>query len=181
MLIKLAAPCLILLAAMTGPTIAAEPGQAEAPRGAIRLVGFPEAIQAPGEQMVAVLHAEGAQIYECKAAADGKLSWSFREPIATLMENGKTVGRHFAGPNWELQDGSAVSAKVVATAPSLTEGAIPYLKLEVTERRGNGVLSTATTVQRVGTIGGKLDGNCDRAGDLRSVPYSADYIFLKKG
>ncbi|MCK1652511.1 DUF3455 domain-containing protein [Bradyrhizobium sp. 149] len=181
MSIKLAVPCLLLLAAMAAPAMSAETGQPEAPSGAIMLVRLPEAIQAPGEQRIAVLSAEGAQIYECKADADGKLVWSFREPIATLIENGKTVGRHYAGPNWELQDGSAVTAKVTATAPSLTEGAIAYLKLEVTERRGNGALSAATTVQRFGTIGGKLDGACERAGAFKSVPYSATYVFLKKG
>jgi hypothetical protein len=53
--------------------------------------------------------------------------------------------------------------------------------MEVTERRGNGALSAATTVQRVGTFGGKLDGACERAGAFKSVPYSATYIFLKKG
>ena len=47
------------------------------------------------------LHAEGAQVYECKAGSDGKLAWAFREPIATLLLDGKTVGRHYAGPNWE--------------------------------------------------------------------------------
>lgn len=181
MSIKLAVPCLLLLAAIAGPATASEPGQAEAPRGAIRLVGFPEAIQAPGEHLVTALHAEGAQIYECKAAADGKLTWSFREPIATLLENGKTIGRHYAGPNWEAQDGSAVTGKVTGTAPGETESDIPWLKLEVASRRGNGLLSEVTTVQRVLTHGGKLDGACGKAGEFKSAPYSADYIFLKKG
>ena len=30
-------------------------------------------------------------------------------------------------------------------------------------------------------MGGKLDGACDKAGSYRSVPYSADYVFLRKG
>ena len=77
----------------------------------------PPAIAAPGETVVATLHAEGAQVYECKAGADGKLAWAFREPIATLLLDGKTVGRHYAGPNWEHVDGSAVVGKVVANAP----------------------------------------------------------------
>ena len=58
----------------------------------------PDAIAAPGETVVATLHAEGAQVYECKADAGGKLAWQFREPIATLLLDGKTVGRHYAGP-----------------------------------------------------------------------------------
>src|SRR5262245_66491016 len=59
---------------------------------------LPDAIQAPGETAVVTLHAEGAQVYECKASSDGKLAWAFREPIATLFEDGKTVGRPYAGP-----------------------------------------------------------------------------------
>ena len=65
------------------------------PAGATKL---PDAIVAPGETLVAMFHAEGAQVYECKASADGKLAWQFREPIATLFLDGKTVGRHYAGP-----------------------------------------------------------------------------------
>ena len=68
----------------------------------------PDAIAAKGETAVATWHAEGAQIYECKAGADGKLAWAFREPIASLFADGKTIGRHYAGPNWEHMDGSAV-------------------------------------------------------------------------
>ena len=70
----------------------------------------PGAIAAPGEKVVATYHAEGAQVYECKAGNDGKLAWTFREPIATLLLDGKTVGRHYAGPNWENADGSTVTA-----------------------------------------------------------------------
>jgi len=47
---------------------------------------------------VATFHDQGAQIYECKADASGKFAWEFREPIATLLADGKTVGRHYAGP-----------------------------------------------------------------------------------
>jgi hypothetical protein len=141
----------------------------------------PDAIAAPGETVVLTLHAEGAQVYECKAGADGKLSWVFREPIATLLQGGKTVGRHYAGPNWEHSDGSAVAGKAVGTAPGATPQDIPWLKLEVTSHRGSGILSSVTTVQRINTQGGKLDGGCDGAGKFQSAPYSADYVFLRKG
>jgi hypothetical protein len=142
---------------------------------------LPDAILAPGETIVLTLHAEGAQIYECKAGTDGKLAWAFREPIASLMENGKTVGRHYAGPNWEHADGSAVTGKAAGNAPGATANDIPWLKLEVTARRGTGILANVSTVQRINTEGGKLDGACDKAGSFRSVPYDADYVFLRKG
>ena len=127
------------------------------------------------------LHAEGAQVYDCKADAGGKLGWAFREPIATLMADGKTVGRHYAGPNWEYSDGSAVVGKAAGNAPGATANDIPWLKLSVVSQRGTGVLSGITTVQRINTQGGKLDGACDKAGATRSAPYSADYVFLRKG
>ena len=166
MSIKLAVPCLMLLPAMAGQATA-EP--------------LPDAIAAPGETVVLSVHAEGAQVYECKAGTDGKLAWAFREPIATLLSDGKTVGRHYAGPNWEHIDGSAVAAKAAGNAPGATGADIPWLKLEATAHRGSGVLSPVTTVQRINTHGGKLEGPCEAAGSFRSAPYSADYVFLRKG
>jgi hypothetical protein len=141
----------------------------------------PAAVAAPGETVLATLHAEGAQVYECKAGNDGKLAWGFREPIATLVLDGKTVGRHYAGPSWEHADGSAVVGKAVGNAPGKSAGDIPWLKLEVTAHRGNGVLSGVTTVQRINTAGGVHAGACDKAGALHSAPYAADYVFLRKG
>jgi hypothetical protein len=142
---------------------------------------LPDAIAAPGEAVILTLHAEGAQVYDCKPGADGKPAWAFREPIATLMADGKTVGRHYAGPNWEYSDGSAVVGKAAGNTPGATPNDIPWLKLAVVSQRGNGVLSGITTVQRINTQGGKLDGACDKPGATRSAPYSADYVFLRKG
>jgi hypothetical protein len=140
----------------------------------------PNSIAAPGETVVLKVHAEGAQVYECKASPDGKLVWQFREPIATLIIDGKTVGRHYAGPSWELADGSAIVGKVVGDAPGADANDIPWLKLNVAAERGNGTLTGVTTVQRINTQGGKLNGLCDEAGKLRAAPYAADYIFLRK-
>ena len=141
---------------------------------------LPDAIAAPGETTVLTLHAEGAQVYECKAGSDGKLAWAFREPIATLLLDGKTVGRHYTGPNWEHIDSSAVVGKAVGNAPGATPNDIPWLKLTVTSGRGTGILSGVTTVQRINTVGGKLEGACDKPSSYRNAPYSADYVFLRK-
>ena len=141
---------------------------------------LPAAVAAPGETVVLTAHAEGAQVYECKAGADGKLAFAFREPIATLIVDGKTVGRHYAGPNWEHSDGSAVTAKAAGNAPGATSDDIPWLKLEATANRGSGALSNVTTVQRINTKGGKLEGPCEKAGTFKSAPYAADYVFLRK-
>jgi hypothetical protein len=141
---------------------------------------LPDAIAALDAAPLVTLHAEGAQIYECKTGSDGKLTWTFREPIASLMLDGRTVGRHYAGPTWEHVDGSSVQAKVVGNAPGATANDIAWLKLEVVERRGTGALTGADIIQRINTAGGVLHGSCERAGSLRSVAYSADYVFRRK-
>jgi len=140
---------------------------------------IPDAIAAQGEVLVATIHAEGSQVYECKANASGALVWQFREPVATLIENGKTVGRHYAGPHWELADGSLVAAKVATRANGATTADIPLLKLEAT-KRNSGRFADITTIQRLNTKGGVAEGPCPTAGVFLSVPYSADYTFLRK-
>lgn len=139
----------------------------------------PEAIAAKGETILFEVHAAGAQIYECKADSDGRLTWRFREPIAALFRDGKTVGRHYAGPAWEVE-GSAITGKAAGKAPGATAKDIPWLKLDVVERRGDGPLQAATTVQRINTAGGNFEGACEKSGDLHAEPYEADYVFLQK-
>ena len=140
----------------------------------------PDAIMVAGETLVATIHAQGAQVYECKADASGALAWQFREPIATLLSNGKTLGRHYAGPTWELADGSAVAGKVAASAPGASQSDIPLLKLAVVSQTGSGMLAGINSIQRLNTKGGVAKGPCDSAGAFLSVPYSADYAFYKK-
>ena len=140
----------VLLPLLSAPAFAADP--------------LPDALAAPGTVPVLTAHAEGEQLYDCKAGADGKI-----------------VGKHYAGPSWELNDGSAVVGKAVANVPGKTANDIAWLKLEVTTHRGSGVLADVTTVQRINTVGGQITGPCERAGDGRAMPYTADYIFLRKG
>ena len=148
--------------------------------GLARAEDLPEAIRAPGETVLFEVHAEGAQIYECKVDAAGGLAWVFREPIATLFRDGKTVGRHFAGPQWEFSDGGSVSGKVEAKSPGDGPADIPWLKLTAASQSGQGALAGVATIQRIHTRGGGLAGSCETAGAFRSVPYSADYVFWKK-
>jgi Protein of unknown function (DUF3455) len=140
----------------------------------------PDSIAAKGETPVLTVHAEGAQVYECKADAGGKLTWQFREPVATLMADGKTVGRHYAGPTWEHVDGSRVQGKPAGRAPGATGADIPWLKLDAVEPHGPGVLAGIATIQRINTKGGQFEGPCDAAGSTRAAPYAADYVFLRK-
>ncbi len=162
---------LVMLTAGLGVSVA----MAQAPQ-------IPDAVAVPGAKTIATFQGVGAQVYECKAGSDGKLAWSFREPIATLIENGKTAGRHYAGPTWEDVDGSKVVAKASGHAPGATADDIPWLKLDVVKHMGRrGILSKVTTIQRLDTQGGVLTGSCDKAGDFKSVPYTATYVVLRKG
>jgi Protein of unknown function (DUF3455) len=143
-------------------------------------MAIPDAVAAKGETVVLTLHAEGAQIYDCRAGADGKSVWQFREPIATLIQDGKTVGRHYVGPTWEHLDGSRIMGKLIARANGATQKDIPWLKLEAMEPRGAGALAGITAIQRINTKGGQIEGACEKAGALFAAPYAADYVFLKK-
>jgi hypothetical protein len=147
---------------------------------AVASAEIPDPIAVPGEMPVATIHAEGAQVYECKAVAAGGLEWQFREPIATLLVDGKTVGRHFAGPTWELTDGSKVLGKAAGRAPGATATDIPLLKLDAVPQRDSGLLAGATTIQRLNTRGGVAQGPCAVAGEMLSVAYSADYAFHRR-
>jgi len=141
------------------------------------LAELPAVPAAAGETRT--FHAEGAQIYQCKPDPDGKLGWQVREPIATLLLDGKTVGRHYAGPRWEHVDGSAVQAKVVGMGPGATANDIPWLELNVTLHLGVGVFSGVTSLRRINTEGGMAQGRCETADMFLSVPYHADYVFLR--
>ena len=129
--------------------------------------------------IVKTVHAVGAQIYECRTDGHAGLAWSFREPIATLVTGGQTIGRHFAGPSWEMVDGSLVVGKVVATAPGTTAADIPWLRLDMSQHHGGGILDGVTTVQRLATLGGQKSGPCPTVGGLVAEPYEATYVFSR--
>jgi Protein of unknown function (DUF3455) len=143
------------------------------------LAQIPDEIAAKDEQVLFQVHAIGVQVYECKADDVGKTTWQFREPIAALWRDDKNVGKHYAGPTWEI-GGSAIVGKVVAHSPGETSKDIPWLKLDVADRRGDGPLREAATIQRLNTKGGNYAGPCDSPGALHGELYSADYVFLKK-
>jgi Protein of unknown function (DUF3455) len=150
----------------------------------------PAPIAVRGEQPVVVLHAEGAEIYECEADEHKRLAWRSREPIATLSLDGDTVGRHYAGLRWghvdgsrlrwEHVDGSVVQAKIVASAAGAYPNDIPWLRMDVVSQTGSGAFYGVSAVQRINTRGGMAAGACGPAGSFLSVPYSADYVFWRE-
>jgi hypothetical protein len=140
---------------------------------------LPAAIDVPNVAAVATYHAEGVQIYECGLDA-GRKMWRLREPVASLIDEGVTVGHHSEGATWEHKDGSLVRAKVAGSAPGATPDDLPWLRLDVVVQLNDGALYGVTSVQRINTHGGVAAGSCDKVGTYRSVPYSADYVFLRK-
>jgi Protein of unknown function (DUF3455) len=142
---------------------------------------LPDAIVMTGETLVTTAYAVGTQVYQCEFDTAGNLIWQFREPIAALFMSGKTIGRHYAGPTWELIDGSVVSGKVISSTPPASPTDIPILNLEVTSRRGQGQLSIVSTIQRLNTRGGVATGGCNAHHALLGVAYTADYAFYRKG
>jgi hypothetical protein len=150
----------------------------------------PSPIAVRGQAPAVVLHAEGAQIYECEADEHKRLAWHLREPIATLSLDGDTVGRHYVGLRWghvdesklrwEHVDGSAVQARIVASAAGAYSTDIPWLRMDVVSQTGDGALYGVSAVQRINTRGGMALGACGPAGSFLSVPYSADYVFWRE-
>jgi hypothetical protein len=141
----------------------------------------PQQLQPPAnEQLLLQVHAKGDQVYTCKADVE-HYAWILKAPDAQLFDkDGKPFGRHFAGPSWEASDGSRVSGQAVANAPSPDANSIPWLLVKIVSNDGNGVLSRATSIQRLNTKGGKAPSSgCDEshAGQELRVPYSADYLF----
>jgi Protein of unknown function (DUF3455) len=141
----------------------------------------PEQLRPPAnEQLLLRVHAKGDQVYVCKGDAE-QFAWTLKAPDAQLFDqDGKLFGKHFAGPSWEAADGSRVSGKAIANAPSPDADSIPWLLVNIVSHEGSGALSRATTIQRINTKGGKAPSSgCDssHSGQEVRVPYSADYFF----
>jgi len=141
----------------------------------------PQQIQPPAnEQLLLQVHAKGDQVYTCKGDA-AQAAWTLKAPDAQLFDkDGKPFGKHFAGPSWEASDGSRVTGKAVANVPSPDADSIQWLLVNIVGHEGSGVLSRATSIQRINTKGGKAPASgCDaaHAGQEVRAAYSADYLF----
>jgi Protein of unknown function (DUF3455) len=129
------------------------------------------------------LYGQGVQRYVCKEKdkTPGAFEWTLKEPQAKLFDGqDHEVGSHFAGPTWQLADGSkAVKKKVLATFPALQSDGVPWLLVEI-ESSGQGKLAGARYVQRIDTVGGAAPlAGCDaaHAGTTQDVEYRATYVF----
>jgi len=136
-----------------------------------------------GQPLLLETVAQGVQIYLCQPTADNPsvYAWTLRAPEADLLNRrGERIGRHFAGPTWEGNDGSQVVGEVRENANSPDPQAIPWLLLQARSNQGTGIFSTVTYVQRLDTAGGRAPAaGCDqaRAGQEQRVDYTATYAF----
>ena len=139
-------------------------------------VAVPEALAVPPDtQLILSTHAEGAQVYACDAAK----GWTLKGPDAVLFdEKGGQIGKHYAGPSWELGDGSLVTGEAVAKDAGPDATAVPWLLLKVKTNSGKGLLAKSGLVQRIETKGGLAPkGDC-KAGEETRIAYSATYRFF---
>jgi hypothetical protein len=116
---------------------------------------------------------EGTQTYKCLPTG----TWDTAStPEATLDNFGPLPSvHHYGGPRWTAKDGSTLLGTVVNKAPQT--GTIPWLLLSVTHEVPGGQLGDITNISRVFTQGGVGPTGACSAGETKSVPYGADYVF----
>jgi hypothetical protein len=168
--------------------MAAAPADTAGPGKPIKI---PDDIKVPdGHVLLFAWQAEGVQIYFSEPDGD-KFKWTFKSPLADLLDKDKVVGYHFGilgnqpVPAWESKDGSKVVRDLkVAISPAKSpdgKSNIDWLLIKVKADAKKGVLSNVTYVQRVSTEGGvKPDDPPARAGTEIGVKYKATYNFYAK-
>jgi len=124
----------------------------------------------------------GDQVYVC-GANGAQFAWTLKAPDAVLTDsNKKVVGKHYAGPTWEAQDGSSVVGEAIANSPSPLPSTIPWLVLRAKSHAGAGTMADVAYVVRTNTEGGVAPASgCDAthlAAEQR-VHYSATYLFFR--
>jgi Protein of unknown function (DUF3455) len=143
----------------------------------------PGLIEPPADQELKLtLIGRGVQIYRCTVVpgSTDKFEWTFKAPEANLFDKqGRKVGRHFAGPSWELSDGNKVTGRVTTKIDAPDGKGIPWLLLDAVQASGV-TFGKVQTIQRVDTVGGKepsMPVDASSLGKEMRVEYSATYKF----
>jgi len=172
--LKVVAALFAIAAFCTGSDAAEDP--------AVKAV--PDALKVPsGQVLVLEAMASGVQIYECRPARSHPLKpeWVFKSPEAELFDTGgRPIGKHYAGPTWEADDGSKVVGEVAALFNSPDANSIPWLLLKAKSNMGSGIFTKVSSIQRLNTSGGKptsMDCEKEQLGRELRVPYKALYYF----
>jgi len=144
---------------------------------------LPEPVRVPaGQKVMMSTTGVGEITYECREKKDmaGAHEWAFVGPVATLYSGDKkAVGKYYAGPTWEANDGSKVTGKQLAVAPA-TPGNIPLQLVKAEPAVGAGAMTGVSYIQRLNTKGGVAPAMaCDATskGRRQQVAYEADYVF----
>jgi Protein of unknown function (DUF3455) len=144
----------------------------------------PDNLRAPATEVVSLeTEATGVQIYECNARKDepARFEWIFKALEADLYDGaGNKIGKHYAGPTWESNDGSKVVGEVKARDNGPDPSAIPWLLLSAKSTSGTGVFGKTKSIQRVRTVGGQAPIEAcsqTQAGKTARVGYKATYYF----
>jgi len=138
------------------------------------------------ESLTMIVAAKGVQIYECRAKKDpsGDYEWAFVAPEAELFDAaGSRIGKHYAGPTWESNDGSKTVGTVRENAAAPEADSISWLLLAAKSVGPEGAFSKVTNVQRLSTAGGVApSAGCSKAvaGTRARVNYTADYYFFAR-
>ncbi len=132
-----------------------------------------------GNKLAFHVYAKGSQVYRWTGT-----SWEFVAPVATLYAEANyfgEVGTHYVGPHWESKSGSKVRAdRIPGKGCSPDPTAIPWIILQGKETSGPGIFKGVTFIQRTNTSGGVapvLPGLMP--GELKEVPYTAEYYFYR--
>lgn len=134
-------------------------------------------IAAPaGSKLVTRTYAEGVQKYEWNGA-----SWAPRGPEAKLYSDvagTAEVGIHYGGPTWKSNSGSFVVGQL-RTPCERGPADIPWLLLDGIRNEGPGIFHDVDFILRVNTVGGRAPATPGTPGEVRHVPYTAEYFFYR--
>ena len=134
-----------------------------------------------GNKLSFHVYASGVQIYMWNGTTN---AWDFVAPRADLFAEKNffgEVGSHFGGPKWKSKSGSQVEARrVQGTGCQPDPTAIEWLLLvKFGENIGPGIFEPVTYIQRTNTTGGLRPTVPGTPGEVREVPYTAEYYFYR--
>jgi Protein of unknown function (DUF3455) len=131
----------------------------------------------PGAQAVLEAKGVGFQVYTCTQSQAGP-KWVLTAPDAKLLDaSGKTIGSHFAGPTWKLEDGSQVQGERIASRPATEADSVAWLLLRAKAGTGTGRFANIAFIRRTETHGGAAAESACTTGDTSRVAYTATYTF----
>lgn len=130
-----------------------------------------------GAHSVLVAKGVGVQIYTCTDTGTGP-RWVLTAPDAKLLDaSGKTIGSHFAGPTWKLEDGSQVQGDRIGSKTAPEARSVAWLLLRAKAGTATGKFADIAFIRRTETQGGMAAESACKPGDTSRVPYTATYTF----